>query len=39
MDNNNLRLDIYHDLINAGYSEAEAWEQIREMEFAEDNED
>ena len=33
------RKEIYEELINLGYTSEEAWEQISEMEFAEDYEE
>lgn len=33
------RREIYNDLISQGYTLEEAWEQIEQMEFAEDYEE
>ena len=33
-----MRKEMYGELINMGYSPDEAWEQISEMDFAEDYE-
>lgn len=34
-----MRKEIYEELIALGYTPDEAWEQISQMEFAEDYED
>ncbi len=35
----NSRKDTYDELIQLGYTPDEAWEQIAEMEFSEDEEE
>lgn len=36
---NSLRMDIYNDLLSDGYSPADAWELISQMDFADDYEE
>lgn len=36
---NELRTDIYNDLLSVGYSPADAWELVSHMDFADDYED